>query len=63
MLFPPPGTPSIRIVLGLGRNKGNRSKLSNRSSWDVCFNSEGDNGDDGGGGGQASQSMCVKKLI
>ena len=35
MLFPPPGAPSTRIVLGLGRSKDSKAKLLN-GSWFVC---------------------------
>ena len=66
MLFPPPGAPSIRIVLGLGRNKDSRSKSSNagfvlidcvgdgggNGKRDTCSKSDGDaGGGDGDGGG------------
>ena len=60
MLFPPPGAPSIRIVLGLGHNKEGRSKPSNEI-WFVSTISD-DNGDDGGGGG-GCVNILIKKLV
>ena len=56
VLFPPPGAPSIRIVLGLGRNKDSKSKPSNGS----CLRGCGNDGDGGGGRGGLGGSFTVK---